>query len=547
MPNQDWWIVFKTKKEGNGEKELSNNLKDVKQGLVGAIEGFTGLSMGSLTLAGAIAGVGAVMKESVDFTLKYAEQVRDLSRVTGASAEETSRLVQVADDLKVDYGTLTQAAKALAKDGIALTTEALANASDEYLAFGTAGERAQFATEKFGKAGLELTKILEQGGDAIRGMAAEQNGSLILTDDVLKKTRDYEKAQDSLSDTLDGFKVVVGTAVIPLLAGIVSGMTDAITATDQLKNAFTSTAKNIATGAMTVDEFKKKIKDAGYEFSNAGDIIVQDGEYMGRALYRVVVPAKDVEKALKDVQDQAFETDRKAKGLAVTQYYLAKSSDAVATSTQNAGAMYSEMAKAYNEESILKAKEDMDMVTGSMTRLTTAALFQKAALSMDAEAALALGVSLGVVDQASYDANVQVQEWQRQLKDGEIDQQRYNQLIGDFSRSWNSVNSKDITMNVTTAYKTTGLMPGQQPVINPNLPVERFASGGSYTVPAGYYENYPVGIGKYASSGETVTISPAGQGGGGGITFSGPVYMRSDADVELLARKITEYQRRGRM
>ena len=234
MPSSDWWIVFKTKKEGSGVADTTKDLGELKNGLAGAVEGFTGMSLSSLTVAGALAGVGVEMKKAVDFTLDYASQVRDLSRVSGASAEDTSKLIKVSDDLKVEYSTLEAAAKKLAKEGIALTTDELAKASDKYLSYSDAGARAEYATKTFGKAGLEMTKILEQGGDAIHKMADEQSGNLIMTQESLDKARDYEKAQNELNDTLDGFKVVVGNAVIPILTKLVTGINEAITYGDRM-------------------------------------------------------------------------------------------------------------------------------------------------------------------------------------------------------------------------------------------------------------------------------------------------------------------------
>ena len=145
-------------------------------------------AMGLSLPATPMAAFGQGIKAVADFlinatkeTIAYATQVRDLGRISGATAEDTSRLIQVADDLKVEYGVLEQAAKKLAQEGIALTAEELAKASDEYLSIVDAGGRAEYAVEKFGRAGLEMTKILEMGGEALRQLAKDQKDSMILT------------------------------------------------------------------------------------------------------------------------------------------------------------------------------------------------------------------------------------------------------------------------------------------------------------------------------------------------------------------------------
>ncbi len=51
-------------------------------------------------------------------TLEYAGQVRTLSRTIGQSAEETSRLIQITDDMQIEYSDLATAARVAAKNGI---------------------------------------------------------------------------------------------------------------------------------------------------------------------------------------------------------------------------------------------------------------------------------------------------------------------------------------------------------------------------------------------------------------------------------------------
>jgi hypothetical protein len=62
-------------------------------------------------------------------------------------------------------------------------------------------------------------------------------------------------------------------------------------------------------------------------------------------------------------------------------------------------------------------------------------------------------------------------------------------------------------------YETGGESGGPSVNVKPKKKGEAigYATGGSYVIPAGYYENYPVGPGRYASSGETVKITPKGK------------------------------------
>jgi len=163
----------------------------------------------------------ATLKKAVDETVgayvKYADQVREISQVTGASAEETSRLLQVTDDYKIDAEALNTVMKKMATEGFSFTTESLAVLSDEYLQLNSGVERQIFLNEKFGKQGIAFAEIMLQGGAAIRDQAAAISDNLILTEQALVKAREYEIAQDNLNDSLEGMKIAVGERIVPAL------------------------------------------------------------------------------------------------------------------------------------------------------------------------------------------------------------------------------------------------------------------------------------------------------------------------------------------
>src|SRR3989304_6999844 len=103
--------------------------------------------------AQAIKLVGEAYSKTIGVFVDYAEQVRNISQVTGESAEEVSRLLQVTDDYKIDAEKLTQVMKKMAKEGFAFTTDALADLSDEYLKIQDPVERTNFLFDTFGREG----------------------------------------------------------------------------------------------------------------------------------------------------------------------------------------------------------------------------------------------------------------------------------------------------------------------------------------------------------------------------------------------------------
>ena len=100
-----------------------------------------------------------VVEETVGEFTAYAKTVEDMARVTGSSAEEVSRLIQVSDDLQISTASLEQAMAGAVRKGIDPSVDSIASLSDQYLALAPGLERSQFLVEKFGRSGLQKCKI----------------------------------------------------------------------------------------------------------------------------------------------------------------------------------------------------------------------------------------------------------------------------------------------------------------------------------------------------------------------------------------------------
>lgn len=214
-------------------KKVGGGLDDMKTAVAAA-----SAAVAALTAAYMVAN--KVFDETIGVMVDYAEQVRDLSRITGMTAEETSQLIQVADDLKVEYGTLKQAARLMAQDGLVPNIETLAQLSDQYLAIQDPMARSEWAVKNLGRSYQEMTKILEAGGAALREAAAGQPGGLILSQEDLDNAREYEKALDNLNDKVLAVKVSIGSKLIPILNDLIAPTKYATTATLDLSKAMGS-------------------------------------------------------------------------------------------------------------------------------------------------------------------------------------------------------------------------------------------------------------------------------------------------------------------
>ena len=158
-----------------------------------------------------------VVEETVGEFTTYAKTVEDMARVTGSSAEEVSRLIQVSDDLQISTASLEQAMAGAVRKGIDPSVDSIASLADEYLALAPGLDRSQFLVEKFGRSGLEMAKLMEQGGDKIREMGAAVDDSLIITDEAIAANQEYYAAMDDLNDIIQGVTEDKGVACYPKL------------------------------------------------------------------------------------------------------------------------------------------------------------------------------------------------------------------------------------------------------------------------------------------------------------------------------------------
>jgi hypothetical protein len=157
-------------------------------------------------IANVLSGVTDSVKSLTKNYIAYGDQVKSLSLFTGMQSDETSRLIQLADDAFVSFETLRMSARLLADKGIAPTTENLAKLSDAYLALQPGVARSQFLLDNFGRAGIEMGKIMELGGIKVREMSAAISDSLIIDEEKAAKILASKQAVDEFNDSVEGIK-----------------------------------------------------------------------------------------------------------------------------------------------------------------------------------------------------------------------------------------------------------------------------------------------------------------------------------------------------
>lgn len=211
-------IIIKLSKQGGADKETVTGLIQLKSAIMNAAA-----VAGTLVAAGY--AVKKVFDETVGTMVAYADQVRSVQQSTGLNAEESSRLIQVMDDLKVEYADLQ---KVIQKNGDAFdfSVKGLAKMSDEYKSLTSAQEKAEFMQKRFGKSWVSFVEVMEKGSGALLTMNDSVEANLILTDKAVAEARKYQVQVDNLSDAFMGLKIAAGEKALPAVNDLMTVMTD---------------------------------------------------------------------------------------------------------------------------------------------------------------------------------------------------------------------------------------------------------------------------------------------------------------------------------
>lgn len=205
-------------KIGADTKELQKGLTGAKQGLGDVTKSVLQSAVGFASFGGAVLAAGKFLKDSINDTVAYAEEVRQLSRTIGSTPEDASKLIQAADDVKISFGTMQTAMNIAIRNGLEPTIDGMGRLADEYVAIQDPIARSKFLLDTFGRSGGEMAALMELGAEGIRelGDAAEETG-MVLDQEALDKTRNFEKAIDNLQDTFMGLKISVAEYALPAL------------------------------------------------------------------------------------------------------------------------------------------------------------------------------------------------------------------------------------------------------------------------------------------------------------------------------------------
>lgn len=248
--------VLKVRADVQGQGEIDGlsrslgSLSKQAQGVQGglgrmgqAARGVGGL-MGALVPVGAVAGLAAMAKGSID----TADNLNDMSQRTGVAVESLSRFGQAAADsgssiegVAKGMGQLAKritdpgsaASEALKGIGIA-TTDAqgkvrsldsvMLDISDRFAKMPDGAEKSALAMQLFGKSGVELIPMLNEGRAALEQYQATISG------DMAKSADEFNDALNAIGRELSGPFNEAVTKLLPAITGIAKGLVGMIKA-----------------------------------------------------------------------------------------------------------------------------------------------------------------------------------------------------------------------------------------------------------------------------------------------------------------------------
>jgi hypothetical protein len=262
-------LKVKADVQGQGEIDgLSRSLGNLNKqaGAVGgglgrmgqAAKGVGGL-MGALLPVGAVAGLTAIAKGSID----AADNLNDMSQRTGVAVESLSRFGQAAQDsgssiegVAKGMGQLAKritdpssaASKALSGIGVA-TRDAqgkvrsldavMLEISDRFAKMPDGAEKSALAMQLFGKSGVELIPMLNQGRAALEQYQATISG------DMAKSADEFNDSLNAIGRSLSGPFNEAVTALLPAITSIAQGIVGII-------KAFTALPQPIQTTLLVI-------------------------------------------------------------------------------------------------------------------------------------------------------------------------------------------------------------------------------------------------------------------------------------------------------
>lgn len=226
-------------------------LADDRLGPLAEAADMAGVEIGAMSTAAmaggaAIVGLGAFVAQGIGNLTEMVDEVRRFKDASGATWDESSRLVAVMDDLGVNADSGAAAMARLAKNvdagvlkdfGVAVVTaddgsvnlvETLGNVADQFASTTDPAKRAALASAVFGKSWVDLAPLLNKGSAGISELMSGVADYQLVTEESAAKTKEYQLALDNLQDAWKGASTQAAEDLIPAFTNLLVAATPLI-------------------------------------------------------------------------------------------------------------------------------------------------------------------------------------------------------------------------------------------------------------------------------------------------------------------------------
>ena len=215
----------------------------MKAGIGGAFDSIKA-NAGALAMAGGAAMVAFGAKAVVAFqdTALAAGKLRDS---LGVTAEEASRLMEVAEDLGIGTATLEKSIGIMNRtatntpghfaaigaelvknvDGTTNVNETFLSTIDALNRIPDASQRAAAAQKVFGRGWMEMAELIGLGAEGVREALDSVEGGKIIDDSEVDDAREFRDTLDTLKGSAEELSVAFGG---PLVRGLTTAMNAAL-------------------------------------------------------------------------------------------------------------------------------------------------------------------------------------------------------------------------------------------------------------------------------------------------------------------------------
>jgi hypothetical protein len=193
-------------------------------GMIGNLKASWMEMYGAIGVVQEVIGAGqAIFAATVGEFMDLADKTRELQQAIGATAEEASTLIAVADDVQISAEDIQRAFEAAIKRGVDPSIEGLASLSEQFQRIQDPVAQTRFLMETFGRTGADLHRLLALDAEKLRELQEEaQRTGQVLTDEQMKMAEQYRQAVDGMGDAWGQVKREAAITILPTITDIIN-------------------------------------------------------------------------------------------------------------------------------------------------------------------------------------------------------------------------------------------------------------------------------------------------------------------------------------